>query len=122
MVSVEVTGPVPIAAGCVTVQVGGAVAPAGPFATAQVSATLPVNPPVGVMVRFDVAEAPGAKGSMGLPLNANEGIVRVYEAVATLLVPMVGLMAMALSVSEVATVMGLEYLVDKAVGVDPSVV
>ncbi len=86
MVSMEVTGCVPeIAAGWLTMQVGALVAPAGPFETAHVSATLPVNPPLGVMVRFDVAEAPGANGLIALPLSANEGIVRVYAAVATLL-------------------------------------
>jgi hypothetical protein len=46
----------------------------------------------------------------------------LYEAVPTLLVPVVGLTAMALIVSDAATAIGLEYLVDKAVGVDPSVV
>ena len=74
MVSVEVTGCVPeIAAGWLTVQVGDAIAPVGPFATAQVSATVPVKPPLGVMVRFEVAEPPAANGVMALPLSANEG-------------------------------------------------
>ena len=122
MVRVEVAGCVPVmAAGWLTEQVG-AVAPAGPLATAQASATLPVNPPPGVMVRFDVAEAPAAKGLMALPLSAKEGIFSVYKAVATLLVPKVGLMAMALMVSVAATEMGLEYLCELPVGVDPSVV
>jgi hypothetical protein len=74
------------------------------------------------MVRFEVAEAPGAKGLMALPVSANSGIVSVYAAVPTLLVPRVGLMAMALMVSVVATAIGPEYFVDPAVGVDPSVV
>jgi hypothetical protein len=111
MVSVEATALVPeIAAGWLTVQVGEAVAPAGPFETAHVNATLPVNPPLGVMVRFDVADPPGAKALMALPLIANEGIVSVYAAVPTLLVPRVGLMAMALIVSVVPTAIGLAYL------------
>ena len=73
MVSVEVTGCVPGIATDGATEQAGAVAPAAPLATAQVSATLPVNPPLGVMVRLDVAEAPGAKGLMALPLNANVG-------------------------------------------------
>ena len=74
------------------------------------------------MVRFEVAEAPGAKGLMALPLSANEGVVRVYAALRHCWLPRVGLMAIALIVSDVATAIGLEYFVDAAVGVDPSVV
>ena len=109
MVSVEVTGCVPeIAAGWLTVQVGEPVAPAGPFATAQVSATVPVNPPLGVMVRFDVAEPPGAKGLMGLPLIANEGAgpVNVKVALLTPLWIYPGAVAIALMVVSALIVIG----------------
>ena len=45
-----------------------------------------------------------------------------YAALATLLLPRIGLMAIALIVSDAATAIGLEYFVDAAPGVDPSVV
>ena len=87
MVSVEVTGCAPGIATDGATEQAGAVAPAGPLATAQVSATLPVKPPLGVMVRLDVAEAPGAKGLMALPLNAKvDGGGRGEMVIATVVV------------------------------------
>src|ERR1700733_1349650 len=54
-VSVAVTAAVPeIAAGAVTEQVGISTAPAGLPVTAQVRATVPVKPPLGVIVTVDV--------------------------------------------------------------------
>ncbi len=57
MVSVAVTLVVVlvIALGAETLQVGGLVAPVGLPTTAQVRATLPTKPPVGVMVMVEVA-------------------------------------------------------------------
>ena len=54
-VSVAVTAPVPeIAVGAVAEQVGASTASAGLAVTAQVSVTVPVNPPVGVTVMVEV--------------------------------------------------------------------
>jgi hypothetical protein len=61
MVSVAVTAPVPemIAAGALVEQVGMSTAPEGLAVTAQVSATLPVKPPLGVTVMVEVPFVPG---------------------------------------------------------------
>lgn len=57
--SVEVTAPVPeIAAGWEAEHVGESVAPDGPAVIAQVNATLPVNPPLGVSVMVEVVDPP----------------------------------------------------------------
>ena len=59
-VSVAVTEVPPvIAGGAVTEHVGASAAPVGPPETAQLRATLPVKPPVGVMVMVDVPLDPG---------------------------------------------------------------
>jgi len=58
-VSVAITGAVPvIAAGWVTEQTGGSTEPTGPV-TVHERATLPVKPPLGVTVIFEVPVAPG---------------------------------------------------------------
>jgi hypothetical protein len=60
-VSVAVTGAPPvIAGGAVTEHVGVSAAPMGPPEAAQLRATLPVKPPVGVIVTVDVPLGPGA--------------------------------------------------------------
>ena len=60
MVSVAVTGAVPeIAVGADTEQVGASTTPAGLPVTAQVRATVPVKPPLGVSVIVEVPVAPG---------------------------------------------------------------
>jgi len=75
MVSVEVTAPVPeIAAGCVAEQVGILVAPVGLAVTAHVSATVPVNPPLGVTVIVEVALVPGDGTLTAVPLNVKLGV------------------------------------------------
>jgi hypothetical protein len=54
-VSVAVTGALPVVAGgAVTEHVGASAAPTGPPEMAQLRATLPVKPPVGVIVMVDV--------------------------------------------------------------------
>ena len=73
-VSVAVTGAVPeIAAGAGTEQDGISTAPAGLPVTAQVRATLPVNPPVGVIVTVDVPLFPGDEIPMELPARVKLG-------------------------------------------------
>ena len=58
-VSVVVTAVAPVIAGGDAVEhVGGSASPVGPPATEQLRATLPVNPPLGVIVIVDVADAP----------------------------------------------------------------
>ena len=59
IVSVDVTAVVPEMAGAaLTEQVGIALAPEVPALTAQPSATEPVKPPLGVIVRGAVVELP----------------------------------------------------------------
>lgn len=126
IVSGEVTAPVPeIDAGCCTEQVGELVAPDGPAEIAHVSATIPVNPPLGVMVTVELADPPCANGAGALAARAKLATDTgwmTYAALARLLVPTVGLTAIALIVSDAAAAIGLEYCVDAAVGVVPSVV
>ena len=75
-VNVAVTGCVPeIDAGCVVVQEGGSAAPEGLDVMAQVSATLPVNPPVGVIVTADVPLAPGCAMFTAVAATVNDGVV-----------------------------------------------
>jgi hypothetical protein len=59
MVSVAVTAVPAMAAGAVTEQVGASTEPDGLAVTAHVSATMPVKPPLGVMVMVEVPLAPG---------------------------------------------------------------
>jgi hypothetical protein len=54
-------------------QVGEETAPAGPEATAQEKVTVPVNPPSGVRVRVDVAEAPGVANVTAVEEIPREG-------------------------------------------------
>jgi hypothetical protein len=73
-VSVALTACVPaMACGWLTEHVGGLTAPAGP-ATAQVRATVPVNPPLGVMVIIEVAFAPADGMLMLEPPSVNSGV------------------------------------------------
>jgi hypothetical protein len=80
MVSVDVTGAVvEIAAGWEAVHVGGSVAPAGLEVTAQVTATVPVKPPLGVIVTVEVALIPADVTVAVVPLSvktAGDAIVR----------------------------------------------
>jgi hypothetical protein len=70
MLSVAITGCVPeIAVGWVTEQVGGSTAFEGLLVTAHASDTLPVKPPLGVMVTCEVAEPPGEIAFTALLLN-----------------------------------------------------
>ena len=74
-VRVAVTAVVPVmAGGAVTVQVGRYCAPLGLDVTAQESATVPVYPPVGVTVMFEVAEAPGASLAIATPLREKPAV------------------------------------------------
>jgi hypothetical protein len=74
MASVAATGPVPeMVAGCVTVQVGGSSVPTASV-TAQVSATPPVKPPLGVTVIIEVPPVPGETMLIGVPLTTNVGV------------------------------------------------
>jgi hypothetical protein len=71
-VSVAVTAvPPEIALGWPAEQVGGSTAPAGLDVTEQASATLPVNPPEGVMVIVDVPVDPGEAIVIAGPVNVN---------------------------------------------------
>jgi hypothetical protein len=70
--SVEVTAPVPeIATGWATEHVGESAALDGPAEIAQVSATLPVNPPLGVTVMVELVDPPCAMGAVAVELNEN---------------------------------------------------
>jgi hypothetical protein len=60
-----------MAAGAVAVQVGTSTAPDTSGATAHVSATLPVKPPLGVMVTVEVVEFPWSMGVVGVALKEN---------------------------------------------------
>lgn len=71
-VSVAVTAWVPVMAGAgLTEQAGESVAKFGPWAMAQDSATVPVKPPLGVIVMVEVPLAPGAEMLMAVPVKAN---------------------------------------------------
>jgi hypothetical protein len=77
-VSVAVTGAVPeIAAGAVTEQVGISAAPAGLPVTAQVTATVPVKPLLGVIVRVEVPLAPGEAMLTAVLLKVKFGCGRI---------------------------------------------
>ena len=72
MVSVDVTAPVPeITAGMLAEQVGASIAPGTPATTAQVSATVPVKPPLGVIVSVEVAELPWTTAVVGVAVIEN---------------------------------------------------
>jgi hypothetical protein len=75
IVSVAVTAAVPeIAAGAVVEQVGALTAPAGRPLTTQVSSTVPVKPPAGVIVIIDVPLAPGDAMLTAVLLSAKLGM------------------------------------------------
>jgi hypothetical protein len=74
MVRVAVTAAAPtIAGGVVTEHAGASTAPMGLLAKAQLRATLPVKPPLGLMVMVDVALGPGDAMVMSVPLNVKPG-------------------------------------------------
>ena len=106
-----------------TVQVGRPTAPDGPV-TEQVNGTFPVNPPLGVTVTGTWTDPPRHVIVNGLPDNVKDLVLdpTTYAALETTLVPNVGLIAIALIVSEVDTATGLLYSVDAAVGAEPLVV
>ena len=91
-----------------TVQVGRLTAPDGPV-TEQVNGTFPVNPPLGVTVIGTWTDPPRHVIVNGLPDKVKELVVdpMTYAALDTTLVPKVGVMAIALIVSEVDTGTGL---------------
>jgi hypothetical protein len=76
-VSVAITATVPVIDACgITEQLAGSTAPAGPV-TAQLSATLPIKPPAGVIVIIEVPLAPGDAILTAVLLNAKLGTVPV---------------------------------------------
>ena len=62
-----------IAGGAETEHVGASTPPAGVLVTAQLKATLPVKPPLGVIVTVDVGLGPGDAIVIAVPLSANPG-------------------------------------------------
>lgn len=64
-----------IAVGWLTAQVGGSTAPAGLLVTAHDIVTVPVNPPLGVIVIVEVVAPPGEDMLTGSPLIANDGLL-----------------------------------------------
>jgi len=128
MVIVDVTAAVPeMVGGALAEHVGIFAAPATPL-TAHVSATEPVKPPLGVIVRVEVVEPPWATAAAVVALNENAPpappppLWMTYAAFSIMLVPSVGLIAIASIVSDALTEMGAEYCVDPAEGVLPLVV
>ena len=83
MVRVEVTAAAPeMAAGWETVHVGGSIAPAGLEVTAQATDTMPVKPPLGVIVTVEVALAPADATLAEVPLSVKRaGGLMVTETV-----------------------------------------
>ena len=80
MVSVDVTAAVPeMAAGWEAVHVGGSMAPAGLEVTVQVTATVPIKPPLGAIVIVELVLIPGEATMADVPLSvktAGRAIVR----------------------------------------------
>ena len=70
-----------IAAGCVTVQVGGSTAAAGLLVRAQASVTVPVKPPLGVTVIVEVAFAPADVMLIGVALSEKAEVTVVPPTV-----------------------------------------
>ena len=85
MVIDVVTGCVPeIVAACAAEHVGESVAPDGPEVIAQLRATLPVKPPLGVIVTVDVPVIPGDVMVTAVPLKVNAaGVVDPATVIAT---------------------------------------
>jgi hypothetical protein len=107
-----------------TVHVGILIAPAGPV-TEQVSGTLPVNPPLGVTLTGSWRDPPRQVIVNEFPASVNKGPTldpMTYAELDTTLVPIMGLIAIALMVSEFETGIGLVYSAEVAVGVEPFVV
>ena len=91
--------------GCVgTVHVGILTAPDGPI-TEQANGTFPMNPPLGVTTTGTWIEPPRQVIVNGLPDNVKDfvAVPMMYAALDTRLVPNVGLMAIALMVSDAET-------------------
>jgi len=89
-VSVAMTAVVPVMdGGVVTEQVGSSVAPVGVAVTAQLSATAPINPPLGVTVIVDVTGVPGVTFVIATPLSAKLGVAVTLFTVTETLVPCV---------------------------------
>jgi len=73
-VTIAVTAAEPLmGAGATAVQVGRYCAPVGLDVIAQASETVPVNPPLGVMVMVDEAGVPGITLVMAVPLSEKFG-------------------------------------------------
>lgn len=83
IVIVEVTALDPeMTAGCAAVHVGGSVAPAGLEVTAQVNVTVPVKPPLGVIVIVEAALPPADATVAAVPLSVKtDGRTIVRETV-----------------------------------------
>jgi hypothetical protein len=127
MVTVDVTALEPVMdPGWLAEHVGTSTAPAGLDVTEHASVTLPVKPLAGVTVTVEIVAPPWGIDEAELALSENDAagvaIWMTYSAVSIMLVPMVGLMAIAEIVSDAATGIGPEYTFEAAVGVDPSVV
>ena len=74
IVSVAVTAADPvIAGGAVTEHVGASAPPVGPPVTAQLKATLPVKPPLGLIVMVDVTLGPGDAAVIPVLLSVKPG-------------------------------------------------
>jgi hypothetical protein len=89
IVRVAVTAPAPeMAAGWEAEHVGGSIPPTGPEVTAHVIATLPENPPFGVIVTVEVAPIPGDATLVDVPLSVNScGRTTVIATVAVSATP-----------------------------------
>jgi hypothetical protein len=78
IVNVAVTASAPVmATGAATVQVGRSCAADGLVVIAQLSATVPVKPPLGVTVTVDEAGVPGVAFVIAVPLRAKFGTIAV---------------------------------------------
>jgi hypothetical protein len=86
IVRLAVTAAVPeMAAGEMVEQVGTSTEPDGAAVTAHVSTTLPVNPPLGVIVMVEVPVAPGDAMLIGEPLSVKVvGKIGLTTIIATL--------------------------------------
>jgi hypothetical protein len=101
MVSVAVTGAVPdIAAGTAAEQVGASIAPVGLEVTAQVSATLPTKPPLGVMVIVAVPLCPADAMLIGAPFSVKAGVAIGADTVMARLVVSTTLPELPVTVAE----------------------
>ena len=122
MVSVAITAVTPvIVGGAVTEHVGVSTAPMGLPVTAQLRATLPVNPPLGLIVMVDVAFVPGDAMVTAVPLSLKPG-----RGAGTLTVNLVVALTlpaeapMTLTVYEPGLVAGCVFRVSVVVTVEPA--